>query len=104
MWLLTLSLHDVLLSLPCKNTATYDVHVINAANALHIPLLVYLLFHVFHTADLASIDPMYQYSLPWYVSLFVASIRAAEASDKVDQRLDHIQAHFTYSLYRNVCR
>ncbi len=32
----------------------------------------------FCISDLAAIDPMYQYSLPWFVNLFVASMHAAE--------------------------
>ena len=58
----------------------------------------------FAISDLAALDPMYQYSLPWFVNLFVASIRAAEAADAVPQRLSHIREHFTYALYCNVCR
>ena len=34
----------------------------------------------FCISDLANIDPMYQYSLPWFVNLFVASMHAAEVS------------------------
>ena len=32
----------------------------------------------FCISDLAAIDPMYQYSLPWFVNLFVASMHQAE--------------------------
>lgn len=56
------------------------------------------------TADLANIDPMYQYSLPWIVNLFGSSIAAAAKSEGVAVRLANIQEHFTYALYCNVCR
>ncbi|KAF4320280.1 hypothetical protein JM18_005063 [Phytophthora kernoviae] len=58
----------------------------------------------FCIADLALVDPMYQYSLPWFVSLFVKSIRSATESDQLEMRLSHLNDSATYSLYRNICR
>lgn len=47
---------------------------------------------------------MYQYSLQWFVRLFVLSIENSPASNVHQERLNNINAHFTYSLYENVCR
>lgn len=54
--------------------------------------------------DLAAIDPMYQYSLPWFTRLVLASLAQATKPDSVPDRLEAIHSHFTASLYRNVCR
>lgn len=47
---------------------------------------------------------MYQYSLQWFVRLFVMSIETSSPSNVLDERLLNINEHFTYNLYENVCR
>uniref|UniRef100_A0A3B3UAK3 Dynein axonemal heavy chain 12 n=1 Tax=Poecilia latipinna TaxID=48699 RepID=A0A3B3UAK3_9TELE len=49
----------------------------------------------FSIADLTNIDPMYQYSLNWFVNLYINSIQ---------DRLHYLIDHFTFNLYCNICR
>lgn len=58
----------------------------------------------FTISDMAAIEPMYQYSLAWFVVLFQDTINAAEKFPSVPRRIEALIRHFTYSLYRNVGR
>lgn len=54
--------------------------------------------------DLANVDPMYQYSLRWFMNLFQKAVKDADDSDDVHVRIHNIERTFLYSLYVNVCR
>ena len=58
----------------------------------------------FCISDLATIDPMYQYSLQWFKNLFVQAIRLAEQSDDIATRIGNLNDFFTYYVYTNICR
>ncbi|XP_076756861.1 dynein heavy chain at 62B [Xylocopa sonorina] len=54
--------------------------------------------------NLPNIDPMYQYSLAWFINLYINSIDTANKSKILERRLAFLRETFTYNLYQNVCR
>ncbi|CAG2057544.1 unnamed protein product [Timema podura] len=58
----------------------------------------------FSISELANIEPMYQYSLVWFLHLYNQSITNSAKSDNLLRRLANLNEHFTNSIYRNVCR
>ena len=47
---------------------------------------------------------MYQYSLVWFINLYIMSIENSEKTSDLQERIRKLNAHFTESIYRNVCR
>ena len=60
---------------------------IDEARLGYVPVAFNAAVLFFCIADLANIDPMYQYSLPFFVSLFLASIDKAEQSPELEVRI-----------------
>jgi dynein heavy chain, axonemal len=57
--------------------------------------------------DLAKIDPMYQFSLEWYMNLFTHSITESSESgivDSIEERVQAILKHHKEDVYKKACR
>ena len=58
----------------------------------------------FCIADLAKIDPMYQYSLEWFTRLYAKGCQDSEQNADLAIRKTNLIDFFTFSLYKNICR
>lgn len=58
----------------------------------------------FVVADLANMDPMYQYSLEFFTKLFVMRLEKSEKSTDLDQRLSILITDITRAFYFSICR
>lgn len=58
----------------------------------------------FLLADLARVDPMYQFSLDSYVALFNISLDKSTPSTDLQERLKNLNNYHTEFVYRSTCR
>ena len=77
---------------------------INDVRSVYLPVATRGSILYFVIADLVSIDPMYQYSLGYYSSLFSRCITGSEKNSNLDTRLLNIINYATLTIYENVCR
>ncbi len=77
---------------------------IDAARTLYRPVSNEASCLFFAITDLANIDPMYQYSLTYFIDLFSQAISKSEQSSDLEIRLGNLKTYFLYSLYSNICR
>ncbi|XP_046731532.1 dynein axonemal heavy chain 1 [Silurus meridionalis] len=77
---------------------------IDATRQEYVPVAVRTQILFFCVSDLSNVDPMYQYSLEWFLGIFMAGIANSERADILEQRIININEYFTFSLFSNVCR
>lgn len=99
---------------------------LNETRNLYLPVSQRACVLYFSIADLASVDPMYQFSLAWYdysvnycrlscpwhhysvfprfTSMFVTCIKTSELSDDVSARINALNKLFTLTSYTRVCK
>ena len=70
----------------------------------YIPVAFRVQLLFFCISALFFIEPVYAYSLDWYIRLYETATRQAEASKDLDVRMNALKEFFTFSLYKNICR
>ncbi|CAG7837222.1 unnamed protein product [Allacma fusca] len=58
----------------------------------------------FVVAQLTELDPMYQYSLKYFVQVFIQCIASTEKSEELDERLRILRKATTLATYTNISR
>ncbi|KAL0279081.1 UNVERIFIED_CONTAM: hypothetical protein PYX00_000712 [Menopon gallinae] len=87
-----------------QKVAAVTEEEIDHARNLYRPVSEHSSVLFFCISELAAIDPMYQYSLPWFTGLYNLAIENSDPSDILEERLHNLNNYFTYSVYKNVCR
>nr|XP_021152153.1 dynein heavy chain 1, axonemal [Columba livia] len=77
---------------------------INITRLQYVPVAVRSQILYFCVSDLSNVDPMYQYSLEWFLNIFLMGISNSKKADAVKDRIENINNYVTFSLYSNVCR
>ncbi|VVC42221.1 Dynein heavy chain, coiled coil stalk,P-loop containing nucleoside triphosphate hydrolase,Dynein heavy [Cinara cedri] len=77
---------------------------IDVARDVYIPISKHSSVLFFCITDLNYIDPMYQYSLSWFINLYDQSIKQSNKSDNINERIHILNDYFTYTVYQKVCR
>merc|ERR1719424_189171 len=77
---------------------------IDEARMAYVPVAFVTAILFFVITDLVNIDPMYQYSLPFFVNLFKAAIDKSEPSTDIKTRITNLNDFFMLMLYNNICR
>ncbi|PSN46072.1 Dynein heavy chain 1 [Blattella germanica] len=106
---------DLITTLEASKATSEDIKVkveaaektqvdIDATRAQYIPVANRGQILFFCVSDLANVDPMYQYSLEWFVKIFVNSMVNTEKTTEILERVQSINDYFTFSLYSNICR
>ena len=87
-----------------QEVAAVTERKLEEARKLYLPIAVHSALLFFLAQKLAQVDVMYQYSLTWFVQLFLLAIEHSEKSEFIEQRIESLKSWFTYSLYSNICR
>ena len=68
------------------------------------PVAVHAAILFFCVSELSDINPMYQFSLPWFLNVYLKSIRQCVKRDRMEDRIEDLNRHFTSIIYQQISR
>ena len=77
---------------------------IDAAREVYVPVSEQGSIHFFAITDLSHIDPMYQYSLPFFIGMFNSCNAKAPSAENQGERVEALISFFMLSMFENICR
>lgn len=77
---------------------------IDKARLGYVPVAERASILFFCITDLANIEPMYQYSLLWFVNIYNNVIINTAKGENLVERVKNLNDSLTFSIYNNVCR
>ena len=77
---------------------------ISTAREIYRPVAIRGSILCFVVSDLALIDPMYQFSLEYFSSLFNQTIENSKPCKTIDLRIETLIKNITAAIYRNISR
>jgi len=70
----------------------------------YVPVAVRASALFFVISDLCAVEPMYQYSLEWFITIYLLAIATADKFERnIQKRLQALQSQFVRLLYEKVC-
>ena len=58
----------------------------------------------FCIVELENIDPMYKFSLPWFISIYHKAITMSEKKQNIEDRISDLKIKFTETMYQKISR
>ncbi|KAK3287738.1 hypothetical protein CYMTET_4767 [Cymbomonas tetramitiformis] len=77
---------------------------IDQARQMYSPVAELAATLFFTMTDLGAVDPMYQWSVHWFLQLFTYSMDNANDSGEQEARIEALNAFFSNLLFDSVCR
>ncbi|KAM9758655.1 dynein axonemal heavy chain 1 [Menidia menidia] len=77
---------------------------IEAIRLDYVPVAAHACLLFSCVSDLSNLEAVYQFSLEWFIGIFMTAIANSNKAETVEKRITNINDFFTFSLYSSVCQ